>query len=193
MEVIGFMGNMGCGKNYIAEKVFLPNLSNKPTLVMALADHFKVHAIIFENLPYAKVFGEKDESTRKRLQELGTEIGRDKFGDDIWIKTLAIWMHIYQERGIKRFLITDIRFQNEAEFIKKIGGNIIKIDAPDRNLERLTQETGGDIEKIKKLSNHSSETFIDTYTDYDYLLDNSKNNKNILEDVKKIINNFNKN
>ena len=48
---------------------------------MAFADHFKIDAINKENLKYENVFGEKDEYTRKQLQLIGTENGRDKYGE----------------------------------------------------------------------------------------------------------------
>jgi dephospho-CoA kinase len=188
MEIYGFIGNMGCGKNYIAEKIFLPKLKSKPTLVMAFADHFKITAICFQNLTYDKVFGEKDNHTRKILQELGTELGRDKYGDDIWLKVMTNWMRVYNERGIERFIITDVRFENEVNFIKDLNGKIIKIDAPNRNMDRLMKESKGDIIKINELAKHRSEIYIKEFKDYDYIVDNSKENiKNVDNEIYKII------
>jgi hypothetical protein len=187
MELYGFMGNMGSGKNYVAEKLFAPNLPPKPTLIMALADHLKVSAICFENLKYEKVFGDKDETTRIKLQKLGTEYGRDKYGDDIWIKVLQTWIKIYQDRGIERFIITDVRFENEAAWIRK-NGILIKISAPDRYLDRLNKESDNDHEKAQRLANHRSEIYVKEFCEYDYLINNSKENeKQVLDEVKKII------
>jgi len=188
MEVYGFMGNLGTGKNYIAEQILTKYLDPKPYMVMAFADHFKIHAISFDNLDYDKVYHTKDLETRKKLQQIGTEFGRDKCGPDIWCKVLLTWMKVYFERGIKRFIITDVRFENEAEFIKSLGGILFKIEAPDRNLKRLQQESNNNLEIIKELQNHRSEIFIKEYKKYDYLLDNSINNiDNIENDIKKII------
>ena len=186
IEIYGFIGNMGSGKNYIAEKLFLPNLKPIPYLVIAFADYFKLTAVCFQNLDYNKVFGEKDEFTRKKLQQLGTEFGRDKYGDNIWCDMLYNTMRIYSERGIKRFIITDVRFENEVKFIKNLGGIIIKIDAPDRTLIRLQQESNNNEEKIKELSNHRSETYIKNFINYDYYVNNSINN-NSYQQVKSII------
>jgi dephospho-CoA kinase len=186
IEIFGFIGNMGSGKNYVAEKLFLPNLKSKPSLVIAFADHFKLSAVCFQKLEYNKVFGEKDDSTRKRLQELGTEFGRDKYGDNIWCDMLYNTMKMYSERGIERFIITDVRFENEVKFIKDLDGIIIKIDAPDRTLLRLQKESSNDEEKIKELSNHRSETFIKKFIDYDYYINNSINIYSITQ-VKSII------
>ena len=52
MEIFGFSGKIGSGKNYVSEKLFLPLLPYKQTLVMALADHFKVDACSKDNLAY---------------------------------------------------------------------------------------------------------------------------------------------
>ena len=69
-------------------------------------------------------------SPRTFMQKVGTEMFRNCLRDDIWIKLL--------ERRIKdldnklgvdpsMIFITDVRFPNEAEAIKKMGGYIIKI------------------------------------------------------------------
>jgi hypothetical protein len=188
IEIYGFIGNMGVGKDYIG-KLFIENKNdNKPFLIMAFADHFKIHAISFENLEFDKVYGQKDFQTRKRLQEIGTELGRDKYGDDIWCNVLNNWIKVYSLRGIKRFIITDVRFENEANFIKSLGGKIIKIEALDRNLKRLEQESNGDLQILEMLRNHRSEIFIKEYKNYDYLIDNSISNQNNIEKyIKEII------
>ena len=67
MEIYAFGGNLKTGKNYIAEKLFIPLLPFKNTLVMGFADHFKIDAINKENLKYEKVFGEKDDETAPKL------------------------------------------------------------------------------------------------------------------------------
>jgi len=151
----------------------MQELDNQPTLVMAFADHFKIAAVCYNNLEYDKVFINKDTQTRQRLQQLGTEQGRNKYGEDIWIKIVYNWMKLYASRGIKRFIITDVRFENEVKFIKELNGIVIKINAPDRNLYKLIQESDGDVSILNLLSNHSSETYIKNFTDYDYIINNT--------------------
>ena len=175
VEIFGFIGNMGCGKNYVAEKLFIPNLPSKPSLVIAFADYFKLTAICFQNLNYDKVFGEKDDITRKKLQELGTEFGRDKYGDNIWCDMLYNTMRMYLERGIQRFIITDVRFENEVNFIKELNGIIIRVYAPDRNLIKLKQESDNNQDIMNKLQNHPSELYVKNFKDYKYFIDNRLN------------------
>ena len=178
MEIIAFAGNLKTGKNYVAEKLFIPLLPIKNTLVMGFADHFKIDAINKGNLKYEKVFGEKDDETRKKLQLMGTENGRDKYGQDIWINTLDTWMKIYHERGIQRFIITDLRFKNEYEYLKNKNAKIIKIEAPNRQKENLKNQN-------LDILNHRSETELNDIQ-FEYIINNDYNDK-IIEDIKNII------
>ena len=73
MEIIGLLGHQGVGKNYIAEKILPFILEEKPTIVLAFADHFKIDCICKHGIEYDKVFGKKDYKTRKILQRVGTE------------------------------------------------------------------------------------------------------------------------
>ena len=174
-EIIGLLGHQGTGKNYIAENIIPKILPNKQTLCVAFADHFKITAISKYGADYNKVFGKKDFETRKLLQRVGTEEGRDIFGSDIWIRTLENWMDIYASRGIERFIICDLRFKNEVEWARNIGATIIKINAPDRYHDRLLKESNGDIEKYDIIKNHPSEKNIDNIDIFDFELDNSIN------------------
>ena len=172
MEIYAFMGKQKVGKNYVAEKLLIPLLNKhsfKNTIVMGFADQLKVNAIIKENLPYEKAFGDKDLKTRKILQKLGTEEGRDKFGQDIWIRYLDTWLKIYQERGIERVIVTDLRFKNEYDYLKSKNAKIIKVVAPNRQMKNLNINVDEEILK------------------HDYLVNNDYND-DIENDLLKIVN-----
>lgn len=186
MEIIGLLGHQGVGKNYIAEEILLKKLDYKPTLVIAFADHFKVEGISKYDLEYDKVYGKKDFYTRKRLHLIGTEEGRQKFGYDIWIKTIHNWIKVYNSRGIKRFIIPDVRFQNEVDWIKSLNGVVIKINAPNRYIARVKEEANNDNEKIQKIISHESENMIDKIENYDFLFNNDYND-NINNEIETFI------
>ena len=185
MELIGLLGHQGVGKNYLAEEVLPKVLPKKNTVVLAFADHFKVDCICKHNADYNKVFGEKDYETRRLLQKVGTEEGRDKFGYDIWIRTLETWIKLLNSRGVERFIISDVRFQNEADWIKSLNGILIKIDAPIRFNERLVRETNNDLEKINEIKAHASEVNIDKISNYDLCVNNNPG-----EDIIESLENF---
>ena len=190
MEIIGLMGHQGVGKNFIAD-LLLKNLPIKNTIIIAFADHFKVDCICKHNCDYNKIFGEKDFETRRLLQKVGTEEGRNKFGKNIWINVVETWIKLLNERGVERFIISDVRFVNEADWVKKINGILIKIDAPKRFKKRLEKETNNNKELINQIKNHKSEIMIDEYKEYDILIKNDLKDKlkieKIIEKIDKII------
>jgi hypothetical protein len=62
---------------------------------------------------------------RDLLQRLGTEGGRRILGDDVWID--ATFSKI-TARG--RYVVTDVRFDNEAARIRALGGHVYRIVRP---------------------------------------------------------------
>jgi len=172
IEIYGFSGKMGTGKNYVAEKLFISMLPKKNFMIMALADHFKIECCGKDGIKYERVFVSKDDETRSLLQKRGTEEGRDVYGPDIWITILSYWIRLYTDRGVERFIITDLRFPNEVEWVKSMGGNTFRIEAPLRNFERLEQESEHDQTRLDVIKNHSSETSLDDYKNFDYIIRN---------------------
>lgn len=86
---------------------------------------------------------------RELLQQLGTEVGRviDK---DIWIKAL---FKDYSED--KKWIIPDVRYENEANSIIAKGGILIRVTRGNPTNE------------------HSSETGLINYDKVDYTIDNN--------------------
>ena len=64
---------------------------------------------------------------RKMLQVLGTEVGRELLGEDIWVE--ATFKKIKAE-GAERVVITDCRFPNELAWVKVSKGSSVWIDRP---------------------------------------------------------------
>jgi hypothetical protein len=65
----------------------------------------------------------KNPEVRRLLQVLGTDFGRKMLGDDVWIN-IAL-------SGIKpedKIVVSDVRYPNEAEAIKKLGGTVWRIN-----------------------------------------------------------------
>ncbi len=68
----------------------------------------------------------EDFSPRSWAQWLGTEVGRNTFGEDCWVEAAAIMMDKEENRD-KRWVISDVRFENEAKWIRSSGGLIIHL------------------------------------------------------------------
>lgn len=177
--LIGLSGKMGVGKDYIAHNILMPYLEKKniKTLMIAFADQIKVNTSVKHNINLFDMYDTKNENIRRLLQKEGTENGRNKYGDNIWINYVDKWTDIYSKRGIQAFIIMDVRFKNEAEYIKSKNGLLIRIEAPLRNKERITNEKNS-----LEIQKHISEIDLD-----DYKFDNIINNDYITNEENELL------
>lgn len=81
------------------------------------------------------VIPEFGKSRRQLWQTLGTEWGRQMIHPDIWL-TVAGWE---LERNGPGMVISDVRFENEATWIRRRGGVIVHISRPNRELVHGSQ------------------------------------------------------
>lgn len=164
---------------------------------------------------------EEELTPRKLLQLLGTECGRDIIHPNIWINALfadykpldpensqSILSAIdYSNCKFPNWIITDVRFFNEAEAIKKRGGILIRVNRTfvkvgDKVLSKQqidqynkenpntpyhTFEVKSDIVK-KQLSmiEHPSETALDNYEEFDHIIDNNGTIEELVEKIKNL-------
>ena len=167
-DIIGIHGPLDGGKDTIARYIMkkYPNFTN-----YAMAKPLKEAAQVmfgFSSLQLEdrKLKEEIDPfwgvSPRKVCQLLGTEFGRQMIRDDVWIKRAELQIIKNKELGYKT-IITDVRFDNEAEWIRKYPNSLLLyIEAPNLNRD----------EKY----NHASEAGIkfDSQTDIKFVNDKSK-------------------
>jgi hypothetical protein len=96
---------------------------------------------------------------RKAMQLLGTEYGRNMMRKDVWIKRAEMEHLANQEAGFCT-IITDVRFENEAEWLRSLpGAKLIYLTVP--NLIKDDRY------------NHESELGI-THADTDVVISNDK-------------------
>jgi hypothetical protein len=85
-----------------------------------------------------------DKSLRVMLQTLGTEWGRHCIDPDIWVIKAAEF--IARNADVcNRIVFSDVRFNNEAQFIKDAGGLIVHVvrdDKPTIDNENHVSEAG---------------------------------------------------
>lgn len=180
--IIGVTGKLGSGKDYITNNVVIPVLEKigYRYLQCAFADQIKVNVMTKNNVSYEDVYENKTPESRRMLQIEGTEVGRSS-NKDIWVNYLDNWINIHNKRGVSVFVLSDVRFKNEYEFVKKNGGLVLKVVAPQRNETRLLQESQGDINLYEKISKHASECDLDDYQ-------NNKYDMVILNDTTDVVN-----
>ena len=190
MKLIGLSGHMGCGKNYIAEQIIYPHFkSNNNILIIGFGDQMKNELYARDlSLQYDDLYDHKTFETRNKLQQYGTENGREKYHQDIWIRGLDIQIETFRRRSGENCLIIvcDVRFINEAEYIKQKGGILFRINSPNRSNNRYLKEANNDPIKYEQIKNHKSETELNDYK-FDHLINNDDNelqkNKNDFLDL----------
>ncbi len=70
-----------------------------------------------------------DMSYRHLAQTLGTEWGR-ALHPDFWLRIAGQFIADQRRQGERQFVISDVRFVNEAQWIKDAGGEIWRIERP---------------------------------------------------------------
>lgn len=68
-------------------------------------------------------------SYRHLAQTLGTEWGRS-IEPEFWLRIASARLDTLQDRGLRHFVISDVRFLNEAAWIKLLGGEVWRVERP---------------------------------------------------------------
>ena len=105
-------------------------------------------------------------SPRYVMQYFGTDLFRNHFHSDIWVKIIENKLNKYLEEDIScNVVITDCRFNNEINMILQLHGKIIQVH---RNLPNwfYSYRKGENPDEVKMI--HSSELgWIRCYMDYE--------------------------
>lgn len=198
-RIIGLCGRQGAGKNEVYNLLSIYSSRNKQCVARfnpaAFADALKECAQAAFGGNSNNYWGTEEYkneiiepwgvSGRQIMQFLGTEMFRDhvkelcpKVGDNFWVIRLA--QKLEQKSLISPEIIhciTDVRFQNEADWVISNGGIILRI-----NREGLPNDIG--------LKNHRSESGL-TITIKDkgryYEIDNNGTRPNLLKNTLEVI------
>lgn len=95
---------------------------------------------------------------RRFLQVLGTEVGRDMFGENVWVDLMADKIEKVTAEG-KNVVVTGIRFPNEVDLISRLGVSVW-VKRPPMNA-------------LDAVSTHASENSV-TEADFHYVIKNDK-------------------
>jgi hypothetical protein len=161
MKLVGVTGKAGAGKDTTYQ--ILTAISEVPVYRYALADSLKdevyEHILRPNNIPREHLDDvERKKDYRILLQWWGTEFRRKLFDDAYWLQRLAEKIATHKDEDCI-VVVTDIRFPNEADFIKSLGGIIAKVHRP-------TLTTDG------AASQHSSEILLESIN-ADFTIENT--------------------
>lgn len=158
MKIILIGGKARSGKSTIANFMIeeLKKQGKKPC-ELQIGQYIKYYA-----MKYFGWDGEEETKPRSLLQELGTEVIRNKIDPDFHIDRLLqdikVLSYFYDT-----FIVSDVRMPVEIEKPKKEFENVISI-----KMIRPSDELDG------KQKGHVTETALDNYDGFDYVIDNDK-------------------
>ena len=189
--IIGISGKAGSGKDTAAKMLEVlyanPDISYEDfanrryknvadILIVHFADALKETAQVLFRLGEWETNTQEGKKTTinwigKTVRELLQGIGqglRDAIDFDLWVKILFA-----NTKGWSNYIIADVRYPNELEAIKKRNGILLRIDR-----------------KGAGAGNHSSETALDNYKEWDVHIENNGSIEDLFETMKIFIKNY---
>jgi len=144
-RLIGLSGRAGVGKDEIAKI-----LGKFGYIRVAFADKLKeevdfailtgyrppeLDPDIVEAMDQMKVGEVWEKPTKPHvrvvLQYWGTEYRRKHFGEDYWVDQVE---RIIRSEEFAYFVVSDVRFENEVDMIRRLGGRVFKVE---RNVDEV--------------------------------------------------------
>ncbi len=138
-KIIGLIGFAGAGKdsvaNILADDFGFSVMKNAEGLKSMLRTFLRLRGVTndeiarmiegdLKELPTDYLGGK---SPRHAMVTLGTEWGRDLISPNLWVDTLRDRINNHPS---ERIVVSDVRFTNEADLIREMGGEIWRIDRP---------------------------------------------------------------
>jgi len=168
--IIAFSGYGGSGKDTAAEiirvidsdyeiKKFAGKLKQVATILTGVKDFEDKNGNISVNISGYRTKVDK----RTYLQLLGSDCIRTAF-PDAWVDALFL---DYQNYNLPKWLITDMRFDNEYNRVKQLGGYVVRIN------------------RGKPANDHDSEILLDSH-EFDYTIDNNGTLQEFINNVKQV-------
>lgn len=139
---------------------------------IAYADHIKNYAKIITNWD-----GSDETKPRELLQNLGTEVIREQIDQSFFVNRMTEDIKVYAY-FFKAIIISDARYADEIDVIKERFKDAVSIHITRPN---FTNELT-DMQKT-----HLSETGLDHYTNYDYVISNDGTIADLEAKIKKIM------
>lgn len=152
--LIGITGPIGSGKDTTA--IFISQVLNAGRY--SFAEPMREAVSLIFDIPMNELTTQEGKALydeywgfthRNLLRLLGNDAMKPVFGDDIWVKRAELALRKMAEEIV---VISDVRFDLEADFIRRSGGFIIHLERPDNPL-------------ADQMSNHASDAGITRHVD----------------------------
>lgn len=134
MKIIGIAGKAGSGKSAASRYLMTAHDYHRLAFAQPLKKMLKAVGLKFDHL-----YGKDKEVTcdilcgrtpRHAMQTLGTEWGRNCIHPDLWVNLWKREVEQARMYGGQPIVADDVRFQNEVDMIRQLGGVVIWLDRP---------------------------------------------------------------
>ena len=165
MRIFLIAGKAGSGKNEVANKIkeYLPN-----TIITGISKYIKLFALEYTNWD-----GRDIDKPRTFLQNMGDKIRH--IDENFFINRLKEDIKVY-ELDYENVIISDIRLKHEIEEFKKTNYEVITIKVISNTSKR-------NLSKEQQL--HITETELDNYNKFDYIIENNNELDNRIKEILK--------
>lgn len=150
--VIGLSGLKGCGKDTAAQALIEmgwiraafadPLREMLYELNPLVGDPDGTHPNAMRWQEYMDAVGydqaKKHPEVRRLMQVFGTEVMRQRYGQDAWVNL----MHKKINENPGNYVLTDVRFDNEARMVHRFGGFMVRIEREGLTSDGHASEAG---------------------------------------------------
>ena len=166
-KIIILTGKAQSGKNETAN-IIKKHLEkqNKKTVIISYAKYLKDYAQEITNWN-----GRECTKPRELLQQLGVELIKNQIDSNMLINRIKEDIEVYKY-FFDVIIVSDARFKEEIECVKE--KTVIKIEGKENKLT---------IDEKK----HITETALDDYNKYDYIIENKTTKQNLKDQIKNIM------
>lgn len=180
--LVAFHGLPGVGKDAAANRLVESGTWSKVSFAAPLKRGLsEMLGIPMEDIDNPSIKNEPDykfgRSIRYMLQTLGTEWGRNLIDDSLWMKLAQESIERQFQHGLN-VVNTDLRFLNEAEKVKEMGGYVIHILRNDN--------VNGDISLKTGAQSHASNVTLPTEF-IDYTIHNNYSLQMFEDEISRIV------
>lgn len=178
-KIIGITGLANTGKDTLADYIIKNNGSYLKT---AFAKPIKDMMIDYLGFTYDQCYDQKlkqekdsfwDLSPREVMLLIGTQLFREHWRYDFWVKLMEKTIIDHKDNN---YIISDVRFENEAELVKNLGGIVIKVIRPNNPIKVEHISEKGFNEKFVDYTIVNDGTLVDYYNkinkQFDFILNN---------------------
>jgi hypothetical protein len=176
MKIVGISGKLGSGKGSVTK--ILKKINSK-FIERFFAEKLKKFTADLVGVDYELTLTQEGKNTfietfnmtlGEILQIIGTDALRNNFDKNVWAKSIFTTL---KDDGY--YILSDLRFENECEYIKKNKGILLRINRP---VNPIGENSARNLE-------HSSETQLDNYEHFDYIIENNGTYEELIKKVEK--------